>query len=89
MSYPFSKAVVDAENNFVRDLIESVDDKIEAAIDAISEACGTGGNLSGHDCFILSGQILKLKSIKATVESVLNNIQPEKPTPSLDEDGEV
>ena len=89
MSYPFSATVIEAENNVVRELMEKADDAIESAIDASQEAIGTGGNLSGHDAFVLSGQILKLKQIKVDVDQVLSNIRPEKPAPTLDAEGEV
>ena len=77
MSYPFSADVLKAENDYVMELMEKTDDAIDSAIDALQEACGTGGNLSGHDAFVLSGQILKLKQIKVDVDQVLSNIRPE------------
>ena len=89
MSYPFSAAVLKAENDVVMKLMEKTDDAIDSAIDALQEACGTGGNMSGHDAFVLSGQILKLKQIKMDVDKVLSNIRPEKRSPTLDEEGEV
>lgn len=89
MSYPFSAAVLKAENDVVMKLMEKTDDAIDSAIDALQEACGTGGNMSGHDAFVLSGQILKLKQIKVDVDKVLSNIRPEKRSPTLDEEGEV
>lgn len=89
MSYPFSAAVLKAENDVVMELMEKTDDAIDSAIDALQEACGTGGNMSAHDAFVLSGQILKLKQIKVDVDKVLSNIRPEKPAPTLDAEGEV
>ena len=89
MSYPFSAAVLKAENDVVMELMEKTDDAIDSAIDALQEACGTGGNMSAHDSFVLSGQILKLKQIKVDVDKVLSNIRPEKRSPTLDEEGEV
>ena len=89
MSYPFSAAVLKAENDVVMELMEKTDDAIDSAIDSLQEACETGGNLSGHDAFVLSGQILKLKQIKVDVDQVLSNIRPEKPAPTLDAEGEV
>lgn len=89
MSYPFSAAVLKAENDVVMELMEKTDDAIDSAIDALQEACGTGGNMSGHDAFVLSGQILKLKQIKVDVDKVLSNIRPIRRVPTLDEEGEV
>ena len=89
MSYPFSAAVLKAENDVVMELMEKTNDAIDSAIDALQEAMGTGGNMSGHDAFVLSGQILKLKQIKVDVDKVLSNIRPEKRSPTLDEEGEV
>ena len=89
MSYPFSAAIIEAENDVVRELIEKADDAIDSAVDAIQEACGTGGDLCGHDAFVLTGQILKLKQIRVEVDKVLSGLKPEKRSPTLDEEGEV
>ena len=89
MSFDWSPEIIEEENQYVRDLIEKADDAIDSAVDVIQEACGLGGNMSGHDAFVLTGQILKLKQIRVEVDKVLSGLKPEKRSPTLDEEGEV
>ena len=89
MSYPWSQEILDEENQYVRDLISKAISRMEGAVDNIQEACQVGGRLSANDAFRLSGQILHIKNVLAVTREIYDSIQPEKPAPTLDEEGEV
>ena len=89
MSYPWSKEVIDEENDYVRQLISKAITRTELSIDNLEEACQLGGPLSGNDAFRISGQMLHLKNAVAILKDILESIKPEEPVPSLDEEGEL
>ena len=89
MSYPWSQEILDEENQYVSDLISKAISRMEGAVDNIQEACQQGGRLTANDAFRLSGQILHIKNALAVTREIYESIQPEKPAPTLDEEGEV
>ena len=89
MSYPWSKKVIDDENDLVRELIGKAIQRTESSISDLQEAIGTGGRLSGNDAFRISGQVLHMKNTVAILKDILESTQPERPAPSLDEEGEL
>ncbi len=89
MSYPWSQEILDEENQYVSDLISKAISRMEGAVDNIQEACQQGGRLTANDAFRLSGQILHIKNALAVTREIYDSIQPEKPAPTLDEEGEV
>ena len=89
MSYPWSKNVIDDENDLVRELIGKAIQRTENSISDLQEAMGTGGRLSGNDAFRISGQVLHMKNTVAILKDILESIKPEEPVPSLDEEGEL
>ena len=89
MSYPWSKKVIDDENDLVRELIGKAIQRTESSISDLQEAMGTGGRLSGNDAFRISGQVLHMKNTVAILKDILESIKPEEPVPSLDDEGEL
>ena len=89
MSFPWSKEVIDADNDYVRELISKAITKTEYSIDYLEEACQLGGPLTGNDAFRISGQMLHLKNAVAILKEILESTEPERPVPTLDEDGEL
>lgn len=89
MSYPWSQEILDEENQYVSDLISKAISRMEGAVDNIQEACQQGGRLSANDAFRLSGQMLHIKNALAVTREIYDSLQPEKPAPTLDEEGEV
>lgn len=89
MSYPWSQKILDEENQYVSDLISKAISRMEGAVDNIQEACQQGGRLTANDAFRLSGQILHLKNAIAITREIYDSLQPEKPAPTLDEEGEL
>ncbi len=89
MSYPWSQEILDEENQYVSDLISKAISRMEGAVDNIQEACQQGGRLTANDAFRLSGQILHIKNALAVTREIYDSIQPEKPAPTLDEEGEL
>ena len=89
MSYPWSQKILDDENQYVSDLISKAISRMEGAVDNIQEACQQGGRLTANDAFRLSGQMLHIKNALAVTREIYDSIQPEKPAPTLDEEGEV
>ena len=89
MSYPWSEKVIDDENNLVRELISKAIQRTESSISDLQEAMGTGGRLSGNDAFRISGQVLHMKNTVAILKDILESTKPEKPAPTLDEEGEL
>lgn len=89
MSYPWSDKVIDDENDLVRELIGKAIQRTESSISDLQEAMGTGGRLSGNDAFRISGQVLHMKNTVAILKDILESTQPERPAPSLDEEGEL
>ena len=89
MSYPWSQEILDEENQYVSDLISKAISRMEGAVDNIQEACQQGGRLTANDAFRLSGQILHIKNALAVTREIYDSIQPERPAPTLDEEGEL
>lgn len=89
MSYPWSQEILDEENQYVSDLISKAISRMEGAVENIQEACQQGGRLTANDAFRLSGQILHIKNALAVTREIYDSIQPEKPAPTLDEEGEL
>ena len=89
MSFPWSKKVIDEENDYVRELISKAIQRTESSISDLAEACQLGGPLTGNDAFRISGQMLHLKNAVAILKEILESTEPERPVPTLDEDGEL
>ena len=89
MSFPWSKKVIDEENDYVRELISKAIQRTESSISDLAEACEMGGPLSGNDAFRISGQMLHMKNAVAILKEILESTKPEEPAPSLDEEGEL
>lgn len=89
MSFPWSKEILDEENQYVSDLISKAISRMDLAVDNLQEACQLGGRLSANDAFRLSGQMLHIKNALAVTREIYDSIQPEPYVPTLDEEGEV
>ena len=89
MSYPWSKEIIEEENDYVRQLIGKAINRIDLSVDNLQEAMGLGGPLSANDAFRISGQILHMKNALAILKDIQETIKPEEPAPTLDEEGEL
>lgn len=89
MSFPWSKEILDEENQYVSDLISKAISRMDLAVDNLQEACQLGGRLTANDAFRLSGQMLHIKNALAVTREIYDSIQPEPYVPTLDEEGEV